>query len=131
MAPKEGLFEFWKGYFHLKSADIYNDPLPIQDLTAEELAILPHYYVMPLELGVHDTVAQDMTEGIEKMHGKSSQWFSDAELDIYVNEFRRTGFQGGLSWCRVTMNPDLQREVDIFAGKEIEVPLLYISGTKD
>ena len=121
IAPKEGVFEFWKGYFHLKSADTYNHPHPIQDLTTEELAILRPYYMIPLELGIHDTVAQDMTEeGIKKMHEKSSRRFSNAELDIYVNEFGRmsTGFQGGLSWCRVTMNLDLQREVDIFAGLE-------------
>lgn len=28
-------------------------------------------------------------------------------------------------------DPDLQRDVDIFVGKKIEVPLLYITGTKD
>ena len=117
-------FEFWEGCFPLKSVDTSNNPRPVQDLTAEELAILPHCYVMPLELGIHDTVAQDMTEkDIEKMHEKSSPWFSDAELDIFVDEFGRTGFQGGLSWFRVTMSPDLQREVDIFAGKKIKVPL--------
>ena len=127
MAPKEGLFGFWKWCFYLKSADTYNGPRPVQNLTAEELAILPHYYVMSLELGIHDTLAQDMTEEeIEKMHEKSSRWFSDAETDISENEFGRTGFQGGLSWCHVTMNPDLQRKVDIFAGKKIEVPLSYI-----
>lgn len=132
MAPKEGLFEFLRGYFHLKSADAHNDPSPIKDLTAKELAILPHYYVMPLELGMRDTVAQNMTqEEIEKMRENSPRWFPDAELDIYVNEFGRTGFQGGLNWYRVMTDPDLQRDVDIFVGKKIEVPLLYITGTKD
>ena len=50
-----------------------------------------------------------------------------------MNEFGRMsiGFQGGLSWYRVTTNLDPQREVDIFAGKKIEVPLVCISGTKD
>ena len=109
----------------MKSADTSNDPRAVQDLTAEELAILPHYYVMPLELGINDTVAQHMTEKeIEKMHEKSSRWLSGAEPDNYVNEPGRTGFQGGLSWFRVTMNRALQREVDILAGKKIEVSLL-------
>ena len=108
MAPKQGLFEFWKGYLDLKSADTSNDPRAVRDLTAEELAILPHYYVMPLELGIYETVAQDMTEEeIEKMHEKSSRWLSEAELDICVNDVqaskgaragfvsRRTGVCGG------------------------------------
>ena len=63
------------------------------------------------------------------MHKKPCGLFSDAELGIYVNECWRTGFQGGLSWCRVTMNPELQRAVDISAGRKIEVSLLYIYGT--
>ena len=126
MAPQGGLFDFLRGYFHLKSADAHNDPRPIKEMTARELAVLPHYYVMPLELGMRDTVAQDMTEEETKnMCEKSPRWFPDAEFDIYVNEFGRTGFQGGLNWYRVMMNPDLQRDVDIFA------PLLYITGTKD
>ena len=132
MAPSDGLFDFLRGYFHLKSADAHNDPRPIKELTAKELASLPHYYVMPLELGMRETVAQDMTEEeIEKMREKSPRWFPDADLDVYVNEFGRTGFQGGLNWYRVMTSPDLQRDVDIFAGKKIEVPLLYMSGTKD
>ena len=132
MASKKGLFEFLRGYFHLKSADAHNDPRPIKELTAKELAILPHYYVMPLELGMRGTIAQDMSgEETKKMREKSPRWFPDAELDIYASEFARTGFQGGLNWYRVMTNPNLQRDVDLFAGKKIEVPLLYITGTKD
>lgn len=132
MAPQEGLSDFLRGYFHLKSADAHNDPRPIKEMTAKELEILPHYYVMPLELGMRNTVAQDMTgEEFKKMREKSPQWFPDAELDVYVNEFGRTGFQGGLNWYRVMTNPELQRDVDVFTGKKIEVPLLYITGTKD
>ena len=132
MAPSKGLSEFLRGYFHLKSGDAHNDPRPIKEMTAKELEILPHYYLMPLELGMRDTVAQDMTgEENEKMRENSSRWFPDAEFDIYVNEFERTGFQGGLNWYRILTDPELQRDVDIFSGKKIEVPLLYITGTKD
>ena len=132
MAPRKGLSEFLRGYFHLKSGDAHNDPRPIKETTAKELEILPHYYLMPLELGMRDTVAQDMTgEENEKMRVNSSRWFPDAEFEIYVNEFGRTGFQGGLNWYRIMTNPKLQRDVDIFSSKKIEVPLLYITGTKD
>ncbi|CAF9907738.1 MAG: hypothetical protein ALECFALPRED_003842 [Alectoria fallacina] len=75
-------------------------------MTAKELAILPHYYVMPLELGMRDTVAQGMTgEETEQMREKSPRWFPEPELDIY-------------------------RDIDIFAGKKVEVPLFYVTGTK-
>ena len=39
MAPQKGLFKFLRGYFHLKSADAYNDIRPIKKMTARELAI--------------------------------------------------------------------------------------------
>lgn len=81
---------------------------------------------------MRDTVAQDMAgEETRKMHEKSPRCFPDAELDIYVNEFGRTGFQGGLNWYGVMTNPELQRDVGVFASKKMEVPLLYIVGTKD
>lgn len=132
MSPEKGLSEFMRGYFHLKSADAHNNPRPIKEMNAKELAILPHYYVMPLELGMRDTIAQDMTEEEnKKMRERSQLWLSDTDLNVYVNEFGRTGFQGGLNWYRVMTNPELQKDVDIFAGKKIEVPLLYITGAKD
>ncbi|KAL2044021.1 hypothetical protein N7G274_003542 [Stereocaulon virgatum] len=61
MAPSKGLHEFLRGYFHLKSGDAESNPHPLQSMTATELAKLPHYYVMPLELGMRETIAQDMT----------------------------------------------------------------------
>ncbi|KAK3167335.1 hypothetical protein OEA41_010462 [Lepraria neglecta] len=132
MAPREGLHEFLRGYFHLKSGDAENNPHPLESMTATELAKLPHYYVMPLELGMRDTVAQDMTaEEQVNVRKKSQRWLPDSDLEVYVNEFGRTGFQGGLNWYRIMTDPKLRKDLDIFAGKKIEVPLLCVSGTKD
>jgi len=132
MAPREGLHEFLRGYFYLKSADANNEPHPLDDTTATELAKLPHYYMMPKKLGMRETVAGDMTEEeTANMRKMSPRWFPDSDLEIYVNEFARTGFQGGLNWYRIMTDPELQKDVDIFAGKKIEVPVLLVSGTKD
>ncbi|KAF6239583.1 hypothetical protein HO173_002127 [Letharia columbiana] len=54
----------------------------------------------------------------------------ETELDVCVNKFRRTGFQGGLIKL-VVISVEIQRDFDTFASKEIEMPLLYITGTKD
>ena len=87
---------------------------------------------MPLEHGMRDTVVQGMTqEEIEKMREKIPRWFHNAKLDIYVDEFGRTDLQGNSNWYPVMMNPDLQRDADIFVGKKNEAALLYITGTKD
>lgn len=132
MSPKEGLHSFLRGYFHLKSADAPTDPKPIANWTAEELAKLPAYYVMPLDLGMRETVSQNMTEEERsRMREKSARWLPDSDLDVYVNEYGRTGFQGGLNYYRVSTHPYLTRDLDIFAAKKLEVPCLFLAGEKD
>ena len=130
MSPGEGLGQFLRGYFHLKSADAPNDPYPLQEMTAEELSRLPNYYIMPLNMGIRETVLEAMSPE-EIQRANQSSWLNDSDLDIYVNEFGRTGFQGGLNWYRVATDPEWKRDLDIFAGKAIKVPLLFIAGTKD
>ncbi len=56
-------------------------------------------------------------------------WLSDADLDYYAGEFERAGFSGGLNRYR---NVDRDWE-DLagFAGRPIEIPALFIGGSKD
>ena len=132
MSPPSGLKDFLRGYFHLKSGDAHTDPQPIEATTAQELDKLPHYYIMPLRLGMRDTVAQDMTsEELSNMQQKAGRWLPDADLQVYVDEFARTKYQGGLNWYRASTDPKLQKGLDLFAGKKIEVPCLFMAGTKD
>lgn len=132
MSPKEGLHSFLRGYFHLKSADAPTDPQQITDWTAEELAKLPGYYVMPLDLGMRETVSQSMTgEECSRMREKSARWLPDSDMDVYVDEYGRTGFQGGLNYYRVSTQTRLTRDVDILAAKKLEVPCLFLAGEKD
>jgi pimeloyl-ACP methyl ester carboxylesterase len=56
-------------------------------------------------------------------------WLSQDELDVYVREFRRTGFTGGINWYR---NFDRNWEMTPqLAGAEVQVPSLFIGGTLD
>lgn len=130
MSSPTGLKEFLRGYFHLKSADAANDPHALEDSTTEELSKLPDYYMMPLDMGMRETVSKAMSPA-EIKRADESKWLTDIELEVYTSEFGRTGFQGGLNWYRVATNPELMRDLDIFAGKRMEVPLLFIAGTKD
>ncbi|KAI9717567.1 MAG: hypothetical protein M1812_004708 [Candelaria pacifica] len=128
--PKEDPRSFLRGYFHLKSADWQgNKPHPLKAWTAEELAKMPYYYIMPLESGMREAVAKDMASA-KDVH-KISRWLPDNELDVYAQEYARTGYQGGLNWYRVQTDPRRMRDLQMFAGKRIEVPALYICGTKD
>ncbi|KAL8763730.1 MAG: hypothetical protein Q9184_000522 [Pyrenodesmia sp. 2 TL-2023] len=124
--------DFLRGYFHLESADAYNDPHSIAALTAQELDKLPPYYIMPLHLGMRETVAEAMSldEG-SNVDRKCHRWLPDADLQVYVDEFVRTEFQAGLIWYRVSTDPAMQHDLDIYAGKKLEVPCLYMVGPRD
>ncbi|MCJ1409923.1 hypothetical protein MMC19_004007 [Ptychographa xylographoides] len=128
MSRPEGLRDFLRGYFYLKSADWSgNKPYPLTAWTAEELAKMPLYYIMPRDAGMRDVVVQEVDDEVEK----SLVWLPEADLDVYEREYSRTGFQGGLNWYRTQTDPSNLKDFDMFAGKVIEVPSLFISGKKD
>ena len=56
------------------------------------------------------------------------KWLPDSELRVYAEEYGRTGFQGGLNGYRGSPGDgDLQ----IFAGRTLDVPSIFISGKQD
>ncbi|KAJ9666211.1 hypothetical protein H2201_003645 [Coniosporium apollinis] len=127
--PPQGLKEFLRGYIHLKSADwAVNTPHALKEWSAEELAKMPEYYIMPLKSSMPAVVASNM-EGEDASVTK--RWLPDESLEVYVQEWGRTGFQGGLNWYRSQTDPKKMRDLDLFAGKKIEVPTTFISGEKD
>jgi pimeloyl-ACP methyl ester carboxylesterase len=83
---------------------------------------------MPLKRTMPETIADMMaTEDASA----TKRWMSDADLDVYVQEWSRTGFQGGLNFYRTTTDPVRLKELDLFAGKTIECPSTFISGLQD
>jgi pimeloyl-ACP methyl ester carboxylesterase len=61
----------------------------------------------------------------EKLPG----WLSEADLEVYVAEFERTGFRGGLNWYR---NFDRNWELLApFADAKVRVPALFVGGLRD
>jgi pimeloyl-ACP methyl ester carboxylesterase len=67
---------------------------------------------------------------LEDRYGKRSPaWLTEADLDFYTEEFRRTGFRGGLNWYR---NIDRFWELTPFlTGAKIRQPSLFIAGEFD
>jgi pimeloyl-ACP methyl ester carboxylesterase len=124
--PPQGIHAFLRAYYHMKSADWrQNDPHPLAARTAAEWARLPRYYVMDLNKGMAETVAAEMPTAAEIT---ACQWLPDAELRVYSEEYARTGFQGGLNgYRRGRVDTDLQ----VFAGKTIDVPSMFVGGKKD
>ena len=56
-------------------------------------------------------------------------WLSEADVDFYAGEFKRTGFRGGLNWYRnIDRNWELMAP---FAAAKVTVPALYMAGDRD
>ena len=56
-------------------------------------------------------------------------WLSEADIDFYADEFKRSGFRGGLNYYRnIDRNWELMAA---FAGVPVTVPALYIAGDRD
>ncbi len=56
-------------------------------------------------------------------------WMTEADVDFYAAEFKRTGFRGGLNWYR---NIDRNWELlGPFKGAKVTVPALYMAGEQD
>jgi pimeloyl-ACP methyl ester carboxylesterase len=125
----QGIHAFLRAYYHYKSADWReNKPHPLQAWSADELAKLPTYYVMNASEGMAQTVAPYMPS---QAAIDACTWLSEEELAIYAAEFARTGFQGGLQWYRCNLPGSINAELDLFAGRTIDVPSLFIAGKSD
>jgi pimeloyl-ACP methyl ester carboxylesterase len=56
-------------------------------------------------------------------------WLSEADIDFYAGEFKRSGFRGGLNYYR---NIDRNWELTApFADVKVIVPALYVAGDHD
>jgi pimeloyl-ACP methyl ester carboxylesterase len=123
--PPQGLQAFLRAYYHHKSADWPgNAPFELSGWRASELAKLPDYYVMPLHATMPEAVAPFLPPG-------EAPWLTDAELAVYVAEYARTGFAGGLQSYRCNTGGANAAELVLFAGRRIEVPALFLAGASD
>jgi pimeloyl-ACP methyl ester carboxylesterase len=124
-----GVHAFLRAYFHHKSADWPgNEPFRLAGWTADELAKMPTYYIMRLEEGMAETVAPHMPSDAAVA---ACRWLPERELAVYAAEYARTGFQGGLQWYRVRTTGRFDAEAQVFSGRRIEAPAVFIAGASD
>src|SRR5437763_9135475 len=125
----QGVHAFLRAYYHYKSADWkQNKPFRLKSLTAEELAKMPTYYIMDLDQGMAETVAAVMPTQAEIA---ACKWLPDSELAVYSAEYERTGFQGGLQGYRRGTGGLDTTELQLFAGRTLDVPAIFIAGSSD
>jgi len=125
----QGVHAFLRAYYHMKSADWKeNDPAPLAARTAAEWGKLPRYYVMDLNKGMAEKVAPEMPSASAIA---ANTWLPDAELRVYSSEYGRTGFQGGLQSYRVGSSGRFNGDLQVFAGRTIDQPSMFIAGRSD
>jgi len=125
----QGVHAFLRAYYHFKSADwIGNRPFALASWSADELAKMPTYYIMDLASDMAETVRPEMPAPAAI---NTCKWLSEPELRYYSATYERTGFQGGLNWYRCGTDPEMQRDLEIFAGVKITVPACFIAGASD
>ena len=125
----QGVHAFLRGYFHFKSADwTGNKPHPLKSWTAGELAKMPTYYIMDLHRNMAETVAAEMPSAAEIA---ACRWLPENELAVFAAEYERTGFQGGLQWYRRGTGGIDTAELQLFSGRTIDVPSMFIAGKSD
>ncbi len=125
MRCRQGVHAFLRAYYHHKSADWPgNKPHRLAGWTAAELAKMPTYYIMDLNETMAETVAHEMPSG-------EAPWLTDAELAVYTGEYERTSFAGGLQWYRRGTTGLDTSELQLFAGRTIDVPSMFIAGSSD
>jgi pimeloyl-ACP methyl ester carboxylesterase len=127
--PPQGLRNFLRAYFHVKSADwSENKPFRLKGWDVDEIRRIPNYYVMDKDKTMPETVAPDMPISSQI---KACKWLTESELDVYTTEYGRTGFQGGLQAYRVYSDTVQLNNLRLYSQKTIDVPSCFIGGEED
>lgn len=125
----QGVHAFLRAYYHHKSADWPgNRPQRLNRWAAAELARMPAYYIMDRDRTMPETVAAEMPG---QAAVDACAWLPEHELRVYSGEYRRTGFQGGLQWYRCRTEGVGCAETEIFHGRPIVVPSMFVAGAMD
>lgn len=125
----QGVHDLLRELYYFKSGDWDgNRPFPLKGWMASELAKMPTYYVMDLNKGIAATMAEHRPSQAEIA---ACKWMTEADLQVYSQEFQRTGFQGGLNYYRAALDDQLDDELNAFGGRLIEVPACYIGGARE
>jgi pimeloyl-ACP methyl ester carboxylesterase len=83
---------------------------------------------MDLGKGMAETVAPEMPPASAIA---ANRWLPDEELRVYSTEYGRTGFQGGLQSYRVGSSGRFNSDLQVFAGRTIDQPSMFIAGRSD
>src|ERR1700722_16854152 len=125
---------FYQGYFQspgVAEADLENDvQFTMRAFLYEASGEAPHAAITSEQAGHVFMVPRSggMMAGWVNPTSFPS-WLTEADLEIYADQFKQTGYRGGLNWYRnIDRNWELMAP---FAGLKITMPALMIAGDRD
>ena len=122
----QGVHAFLRAYYHMKSADWkQNKPFPLAARTATEWAKLPRYYVMDLDKGMAESVAAKCRQP------RRSPRASGCPTTSCASTAKSTAGPASRADSRRIASAAAAapvRELQLFAGRTIDVPSMFISG---
>ncbi len=135
--PQRPFTEVFREHFTDKGRFFYQEYFQQPGVAEAEAEADPRAFVGRMMYSISGDVAPghywDKPLGATFLEGlpdpKPVEWLSEADLDYYEGEFRRSGFRGPLNRYRNHENDyEWLRQ---FAGRRIEQPSLFIGGTRD
>lgn len=78
---------------------------------------------------MREAVEQDMADQDPSTYG--TNWLSDEDLDVYVEEYTRTGFGPPMNWYRIQTSPEAASDSILYVGRKLVVPMKFVAGRQD
>jgi len=129
MNCKQGLKSFIRAYYHYKSADwAGNAPYDLSSWSAKNLSKMPTYYIMNKNQNMPETVNEFMPN---QNQISNCIWLTEDEIQVYVNNYSKTTFQGGLNWYRSHVDISNMIKMSKYNFYKIIIPSIFIAGSKD
>ena len=134
----QGMGDFFRAFYYMKGGEFPGNqnltplkPMPTAREAAEENARMPEYYVMRRDRGMPATMAAYMPS---RAYIANCKWFTQAECDVYGQEYSVSGWTGALHEYRHRRNnsyaPAVAEQLT-FSGRTIDVPAQFIAGQQD
>jgi len=134
----QGMSDFFRAFYYMKGHEFPGNqnltplrPMQTAKAAAEENARMPEYYVMRRDRSMPATMAAYMPS---REYVANCKWFTQAECDVYGQEYSRSGWTGALHNYRHRRDssyPPNYAEQLTFSGRTIDVPAQFIAGIQD
>jgi pimeloyl-ACP methyl ester carboxylesterase len=133
----QSMSDFFRAFYYMKGGEFPGNqnltplrPMPTAREAAVENARMPEYYVMRRDRGMPATMVAFMPSN---EYIANCKWFTQAECDVYGQEYTASGWTGALHNYRHRSTPFAANIAEqlTFSGRTVDVPAQFIAGIQD